>query len=222
MRRVHLARSYRNAVMALGPVGYWRLGEAAGTVAKDETGANDGTYVNTPTLGVAGFLAGDPNTAVTLNGTTQYVTVPHAASLDYGDVFTLAIWARNVVVVGVNECLINKGTGTGALYVTAGNYLTLDSGGTARLVVSTRSFSPGVPHLLAATKNGSTVRLYIDGEDVTGVVTNATMGNTAQPLTIGSEQSANPWLGTLGHPAILKRDLAPSEIARLTQIGRGY
>ena len=45
-------------------------------------GANNGTYVASPTLGVAGLLTGDPDTAVTFNGTTQYVTVADSATFD--------------------------------------------------------------------------------------------------------------------------------------------
>lgn len=212
---------YSLAVLALDPVAYWRLGEASGTVAVDEMGANNGTYVNAPTLGAAGLLTGDPNTAVTFDGTTQYATVPDAAALDYGDVFTLAVWARNSVAVTGNECLINKGLGTGSLYVTAGNVLTLDKGATARLVASTSSFSVNAPHFLVATKAGATVKLYIDGVDVTGVVTNATMIDTATQLAIGSEQSANSFNGTLDEPAIWNRALTAAEIANLHAIGTG-
>jgi hypothetical protein len=47
--------SYQGEVLVDSPVGYWRLGETSGTIANDETANNlDGTYVNAPTLGVAG------------------------------------------------------------------------------------------------------------------------------------------------------------------------
>ena len=61
-------------VLSKSPLNYWRLGEPSGTNANDlGSGANDGTYVGTPTLGVAGGTP-DPDTAVELNGSSQYVT----------------------------------------------------------------------------------------------------------------------------------------------------
>jgi bacillolysin len=69
------ATSYRDIVLQDNPALYWRLGEASGTNANDETANNrDGTYVGSPTLGVAGALAGDSDTAVDLNGSSQYIT----------------------------------------------------------------------------------------------------------------------------------------------------
>jgi hypothetical protein len=90
----HLMAAYRAAVLALTPVpvAYWRLGEASGTVAADEMEANDGTYVNAPTLGVAGALAGDVDTAVTLNGTTQHITAGTGAQISGS--LTLACWVK--------------------------------------------------------------------------------------------------------------------------------
>ena len=51
---------YANAVLSDKPLGYWRLEETTGTTAKDETGHNDGTFINLPLLaqpGIAGSLA---------------------------------------------------------------------------------------------------------------------------------------------------------------------
>ncbi len=57
---------YRQTVLDDGPVGYWRLGEASGTNANDETANNkDGTYNGSPPLGAAGAV-GDGDTAVTI------------------------------------------------------------------------------------------------------------------------------------------------------------
>src|SRR5512137_220102 len=64
----------RTVLTTAGLVGYWPLGESWGTVAADSAGADGGAYVGTPTLAAAGPLVGDTSTAVTLDGTTQYVT----------------------------------------------------------------------------------------------------------------------------------------------------
>src|SRR5205085_11392652 len=52
---------YSAAVLAAGPVGYWRLGDT-GSVAVD-AGPNglNGSYIGNPTRGVPGALVGDSN-----------------------------------------------------------------------------------------------------------------------------------------------------------------
>ena len=45
--------AYSSRILGLGPVSYYRLGEPSGTTLVDETAANTGTYVNTPTFGNA-------------------------------------------------------------------------------------------------------------------------------------------------------------------------
>jgi hypothetical protein len=49
--------AYREAVMADGPIGYWRLDEPAGTLARDETGQWDGTYVGDLAQGQPGAVS---------------------------------------------------------------------------------------------------------------------------------------------------------------------
>jgi hypothetical protein len=60
---------YRSVVLAKGPVGYWRLGEAQGPTAFDASGNGfDGTYLGSATFGQAGSISGDSDTAIGLNG----------------------------------------------------------------------------------------------------------------------------------------------------------
>ena len=48
--------TYRTTVLADTPRGYWRLGEASGTSASDETGTSAGVYTGGVTLGQAGAV----------------------------------------------------------------------------------------------------------------------------------------------------------------------
>lgn len=92
--------SYRAEVLADSPVSYWRLGESSGSTAFDESGSNDGSYINSPTLGVSGIFAGDA--AVDLDGSTQQVEVPHSADLsdDLTSGFTVEAWVNPDTVSG--------------------------------------------------------------------------------------------------------------------------
>jgi hypothetical protein len=70
-----MSQAYRAAILAKQPVAYWRLGEASGDTAVDETGnGHDGKYVQNPTLGQPGAINGDPDTAVQFTG-NNYVEI---------------------------------------------------------------------------------------------------------------------------------------------------
>ena len=57
--------SFGNLLLSHSPELYWRLGEAAGATVNDDSGnGRAGAYSNTPTLGQAGALAYDSDTAV--------------------------------------------------------------------------------------------------------------------------------------------------------------
>src|SRR5262250_3258382 len=54
-RTVRASDQYSSVVLAKGPVGYWRLGEASGPTASDASGNGyDGTYLGNATFGQAG------------------------------------------------------------------------------------------------------------------------------------------------------------------------
>jgi hypothetical protein len=74
-----MGANYSSVVLAKGPVGYWRLGEAAGPTAVDASGlGNHGTYKGNPTFAQAGAIVNDPNTAIGCNGpnSKDYVEIP--------------------------------------------------------------------------------------------------------------------------------------------------
>jgi Concanavalin A-like lectin/glucanases superfamily len=68
--------AYRAKVLAKHPVAYWRLGEAHGPTAHDDTGhGHQGTYHGPVAFHQPGAIAGDPNRAVKLPG-QAYIEVP--------------------------------------------------------------------------------------------------------------------------------------------------
>ncbi|MBP7568779.1 MAG: LamG domain-containing protein [Acidobacteria bacterium] len=93
----YAATGYQEAVLADAPVGYWRLGEAAGTTLVDASGyGRHGSYVGgeAVTYGAAGAVHGD--TAVTFNGVAGYATGPEAFPYPFritGDL-TLEFWVK--------------------------------------------------------------------------------------------------------------------------------
>jgi hypothetical protein len=75
--------AYVHAVLADGPVGYWRLGEDIGTIAHDSSGNGlDGIYQGNVTYGRPGAIVGDPDTAIVLDGSTAFVRIPSSPRID--------------------------------------------------------------------------------------------------------------------------------------------
>lgn len=74
------ALTYLELVLAHMPLLYWRLGDAAGTVAIDSsTHGRDGTYVNAPGLGGLPLVAGDSATSTNFNKASEHrVELSHA------------------------------------------------------------------------------------------------------------------------------------------------
>jgi hypothetical protein len=88
--------AYRAAVLADGPVGYWRLGESPGaTTCHDESGhGHDGNVVGGVLFGAAGALMHDANTGATFDGTTG--TIALDAAFDFSGTAPLSweIWVK--------------------------------------------------------------------------------------------------------------------------------
>ena len=106
---------YRDAVLADGPRGYWRLGESGGTTAADETpNASAGSYVGGPTLGVPSALATDSNSAIGLDGVNDNASMGDPASglLDFGTGdFSVEFWLRTAV--NAEQSVVSKVPGSG-------------------------------------------------------------------------------------------------------------
>jgi hypothetical protein len=71
------ASSYSDAIVASAPETYYRLGDSSGTTAVDASGhSHDGTYHNGISLGATGAIQGDADTAISLDGSDDYVSLP--------------------------------------------------------------------------------------------------------------------------------------------------
>jgi acid phosphatase type 7 len=199
-----------------GLVGYWRLGESSGTTACDFTGKDNGTYMGGFTLGVPGAIAQDPDTAVALNGSSGQVSVPSSTTLNVGDSFTIEGWVKRASSkTGSNEVIASKQDGSWVLMFNESDRLTLRRstvGNVASATVSTTDTTAW--HYVAATKNGSSVHLYIDGVDVTGTITNQTMANNTQPLSIGQSTGTAYLKGTADEIALYNTPLTPTQISQ--------
>lgn len=214
--------AYQDVAVAGSPVSYWRFGEPSGTAAADVRGVNGGTYVGTPTLGVTGISGAGFNTAVTLNGTTQYVTVPDSTSLDLGDTFSISAWVKRSATGNV-DYIVSKGTNGYALHINASNQVRLEKYGVTNGCYSTTTITDTTTwHHVVATRAPGVEHIYVDGEDVTtGTAVATAYANTATALLIGvgATTPTGPFHGSLDEVAIWGRVLTALEVATLYDAG---
>jgi hypothetical protein len=216
---------YRAAILELANlVSYWRFGEASGTVAADEKGTNPGTYVGGLTLGVPGALPADPNTAVTLNGSTGNVLVADAASLDFANgPFTWIGWVKRTdAVSGTYQMMFSKGT-AGNLYFHL-NKIVFDNN-TGDIVTSSVTITDTASwHMVALVRSGTgagNTKVYWDGADVT------VEGNTALALSTNSTalrfgtytDDSLDLNGSLDEWCVIGRVLSPTEVLDIYNLG---
>lgn len=219
---------YRAAVLATNPLAYWRLGETSGTVARDEMGLNHGTYVNAPTLGVPGLLAGDPDTAVTLNGTNQAVKIITPTGLPVGAVDrTIMVWAQTTP--GPFQPFFSHGTwGVSGLFVYLegdGHFIT---GKWLNSVLESKvdgwAVTDNQKHCLAVTISGAnsrTVTTFIDGVPHFMGAFASDIGFSNNVLYWGSVGEAIWMTGTEDEGTVWGRAITPEEIAGLYAAGMG-
>lgn len=236
---VQLRAAHRYAEEVLdGLLGYWRLGEAAGTTAAAVVGT-DGTYVGTvlPTLGQAGLLADDADTAVFFDGVDRATDQSVSVTMNVpgpSSAVTLAAWV-NVASVG-SRSVIEWGPRTVTpryhwLYFTPSSphvkaVYQYVGGGFARTIIFDHLFEIGALYMVAAAHDfaAQAVTLYVNGAAVQ-TVSLAAFGSPASPvvgdvLHIGSDRGIAVLMhGTIDEPRVYGRALTEEEVAYLYRVG---
>jgi hypothetical protein len=185
--------TYRNAILADNPIGYWRLGEASGATALDQQGSYPGTYENGVTRSQPGALVGDADKSVAFNGTTQYMDVPYAPALN-PLTFSVEGWVYTTGGAGAYRGIMASryypqgwslyagASNDFEFWLNSGSSVVQLAGGTATL--NTWAY-------VAATFNGTTATLYINGVQVASapVPAGSYTPQSVLPLNIGQGET---------------------------------
>jgi hypothetical protein len=150
------------------PYEWWRLGESSGTTASGEKGVRDGTYVNTPTLGVTGALANISDTAVTFTRTsTEYVNCGNALIAGNVDI-AMSAWVKFTDKSATNIIYCERAVGSTRylrLYTNSSGYACFDyrTSSSAVVAAGTVDLSDGEWHHIVGTKLATAMEVYVDG-----------------------------------------------------------
>ena len=221
--------TYTRLIAAYTPMSLWRLGEPSGTSAVDARGAVNGTYQGSPTLGVTGAMPTDPNTAVTFNGSSQWVDVGNAR-LAGGD-FGISAWAKTTYSGTVQPIYCERPATGNALVRLEINtdgrprLVYRDTAGTLNYVTpSSGAWNDGAWHHFAVTKAGTAVAMYVDGQNVRSDTLTATDTLTGTILAkIGVDPVVPAYFhGSLDEVAIFGTGNVPGEFQAFFHVATVY
>jgi hypothetical protein len=197
----------------LGLVGAWGFDETSGTVANDASGRG-----NTGTLsGPVRTTAGRYGSALTYDGVNDWVTVAHSQSLNLTSGVTMEAWVYPATVSGYRTAIIKEQTNglTYALYPGNGN-----ARPSAHIFTTTELQQQGPASLpvnawshVAATWDGTTLRLYVNGTQTASRALAGTMATSTRPLRFGGNAVWPEWFrGRLDEIRIYDRALTAAQV----------
>ncbi|MEK9178657.1 MAG: LamG domain-containing protein [Patescibacteria group bacterium] len=145
------------------PVARWDFEEGSGTAANDKSGnANTGTLTAGPT-----WTRGKYGKAVNFDGTDDYVSVADSSSLDATGAITLSAWVKTS---GTNDYsgIIHKFSSTlngyeMSFHTSGGVRADFGNGTTYISPSSSTNVEDGNWHLVTATYDGTTAKIFVDG-----------------------------------------------------------
>ncbi len=206
-----------------GLVGYWKMEEGSGTQLKDSSGWGN----NAVTSGSPAWVPVLNGFALNLDGSTHAV-VSDQANLNATTALSLAAWVKPNLLA--TQDLISR-----AIFGTTDGYaLSLLSNGKAAVhfnqasfadiyrVTSTTSYptSGNTWMHVAATYDGSTMRLYINGVEENWTPGPAAITASALSLGIaGQSNGSRRFRGDMDDVRVYNRALTPTEVAALANSG---
>ncbi len=198
---------------------YLPLDEGSGTTPGDVSGnGNNATATGSPTWASGqNSLFGH---ALTFDGSTNYLTVQDAATLDIPGPFTIAAWVYVIATPGSVTSIVIKGLADNnrnyALQVTnAGAFrVSFGTGSAFRYVDATTGYSTGAWHHVVGVYDMVNLSLYVDGILVAqGSYSDVPVANNTA-LGIGAEGSgAGKLNATIDDVKVINRAMSDGDVA---------
>ncbi len=212
-----------------GLVGYWTMEDGIASTTTDFSGnGNAGTLTNGPT-----WTGGRRGSAVSFDGTDDYINVADANSLDIASTGSVSYWfKRNASGTGAN---VGKWTASGnqrsynlevytddKIYWTITSDGTGGSGSTKTQFISTSTYTDTNWHHLVGTFSSGTMTVYLDGASIAGSTTGtaSSVYNSTSVLQIGAYGGGTYTNGLIDEVRVYNRALSADEIQTLYNTSR--
>ena len=197
-----------------GLVAAYSFNAGSGSSVVDDSGSNNAGTVS----GATWSSAGKYGHALLFDGVNDLVTIPSSSSIDLKGRMTLEAWVQPNALGSTWRSVLVKERPNSlnyALYAHTGG-----GGPSGRVYVRSRDrYSPGGPIAanawshLAATYDGSALRLYVNGVVVTSLAVSGPIARSTNPLRIGGNSIWGEWFsGLIDEVRIYNRALTAAEI----------
>ena len=201
-------------------IGWWKLDETSGLLARDSSGReNHGTLYN---MAGSEWTSGITDGALEFDGTEDYIAVSNSSSLQLTNALTLTAWIKGDAWGSGSSVNIVARKGEG----NPNNYQLAVADGQVSLYLDDSDgngfrgdtvLNTGQWYHVAATWDGSTVRVYLDGvldNDPPDSYTSP-LATDSRPLYIGGREGADWFDGIIDDVRIYNRALTAVEVAQL-------
>ncbi|MFG2037519.1 LamG-like jellyroll fold domain-containing protein [Dactylosporangium sp. NPDC048998] len=197
-----------------GLIAGYKFDAGSGTTVTDSSGNN-----NTGTITGATWVTGKYGGALSFNGTSDIVRIPASATLTPSTGLTLAAWIqptgtqngwRTVMQKENDAWFLNASNSTGPLYPAGG--ITTTTGSTAYCSGTSASPLNTWTHI-ALTYDGTNLRLYVNGVQVSTKAISGGLQQTSNPLSIGGNAPYGEYFkGLIDEARVYNRALTQAEI----------
>lgn len=197
-----------------GLVGYWALDDTNTTAVDSSTNANDGSMQN-GLDGASNSVAGQNGTAITFDGSDDFITVADDAALEPAAPLTVAFWIKtNTSTASV---LVEKDDDSGySAQILADGTVKLNVSSNTTFISSTAAVNDDEWHHVVFVYNGlNSGAVYIDGVADTNQSNPGTLSYGADALTIGGRDATMNFAGTLDDIRLYNVALSDTEAAQL-------
>jgi len=178
-------------------------------------------------IGGTGSLTGGASVSsdgrLDLNGSGQYYSVPNSSSLAISQAITLTAWIKPSAS-GAQSLISKAGSGVDGFEMGLGSdgkvfvrFNAASSGDTLRVSSTSNYPANGLGWMhVAATYDGTTIRLYVNGNLEGSKAASFTIGANSLPLNFGAGQGgANAFRGQLDEVLVDTRALSAAEIKQV-------
>lgn len=215
--------AYAREVIADAPEFYWRFGEGSGTVAHDEMGVLNGSFVNTPTLGSASLIEVDSDnaSATFVKSSSEYVSVADHANMDTAT-FSLECWLKTSTTTGDMGVIARDDNSSNRFWeirVASSilKFLVFNTAGSYTWFTTTFNVADGNPHHVVATFDGSTLKVYVDNVMQSTAFSGTVKSSGTQAIYIGSI-----WSTSYTFDGVLDEVAFYDYVLTSTQVGAHY
>lgn len=222
--------SYNTTIVADGAWRYWLLADSSTTVIDEYiAGSPDGTANTATSLYSTTSPSGLQANSINFNGSSFYITFPDNDSWSPASTsLTVEIWCRpeaNSVMRIIGKDLewgmgYGEGGSTNQFYC----FIQKSDGNMCKYAIETGTSSLNTWYHIVMVWNGTTLKLYKDGADVTSLAADNsvdTLSNSSATVYMGKYGSSQYWDGQLKNMAVYTSAVSGSVLSSHYSLGTG-